>query len=172
MRLIVNVTGEIPRTVDVAEEEFTVGRSPKNALQIESESISRSHIKLRSSNATIYVTDLGSVNGTYINNERLKPNVEVPWNIFMPIILGEKVSVAFEPAPLELLIIPEKKVKRTINKTKKKTTNVEKVATTPGIKPHFILLVMIIGLTYFVFDYYNRQENRSQPQKKSNQTKP
>ena len=58
MRLIVNIEGKEPRIVDVTAEVFTVGRSPKNSIQIRSDSVSRSHIRIRAANNVVYVTDL------------------------------------------------------------------------------------------------------------------
>lgn len=40
--------------------------------------VSRRHARLKLREVRLTVTDLSSTNGTYINNERLEPNVEYP----------------------------------------------------------------------------------------------
>lgn len=60
-------------TVDVySGRPIVVGRSRKNSnLHLESEGVSRVHAKLRYQDGVLYVTDLGSTNGTYVNGNRL-----------------------------------------------------------------------------------------------------
>ena len=101
MRLIVTIEGSQPSTFIINDEVFTIGRSPNSSMQIVSDSISRSHLKVRSSQNVIYVTDLGSANGTFIDGDKLTPNQEVVWQTFFSISLGEKVSLLFEEATQE-----------------------------------------------------------------------
>lgn len=168
MRLIVNIDGEKPKTVDITEEVFTIGRSPKNSMQIESDSISRSHIRMRSANGVIYITDLGSANGTFINSDKLKPDEEVAWHTFFPISLGEKVSIAFETAQDTTVSTPSTP-SRPSERSGKTQTKIEKAKSKPeklgkteskssAIKPLYVGILLTIGMGYFFFEYYKDKE--------------
>ena len=60
------------------------------------EGVSRRHIRLRRADTLVFVTDLGSTNGTQLNGERLKPDVEYPLRDGDQLKLGNlKVTVLF-----------------------------------------------------------------------------
>lgn len=67
-------------TVDVyVGRPIVVGRSKKNSnLHLESEGVSRVHAKLQYRDGVLYVTDLGSTNGTYVNGNRLESFKDTP----------------------------------------------------------------------------------------------
>lgn len=67
-------------TVDVySGRPIVVGRSKKNSnLHLESEGVSRVHAKLQYRDGVLYVTDLGSTNGTYVNGSRLESFKDTP----------------------------------------------------------------------------------------------
>jgi pSer/pThr/pTyr-binding forkhead associated (FHA) protein len=49
----------------------TVGREPGNAIRIEDESVSARHALVRHERGRWWLEDLGSTNGTYINETRI-----------------------------------------------------------------------------------------------------
>lgn len=53
------------------EKEMVVGRSPNVHIVINEQSVSRNHAQCTSSESGISITDLGSSNGTYVNDERI-----------------------------------------------------------------------------------------------------
>lgn len=67
-------------TVDVySGRPIVVGRSKKNSnLHLEYEGVSRVHAKLQYRDGVLYVTDLGSTNGTYVNGSRLESFKDTP----------------------------------------------------------------------------------------------
>jgi adenylate cyclase len=48
-----------------------VGRDPGNAIQVFAPGVSRRHFQFSVENGQVFVTDLGSSNGTYVNNNRI-----------------------------------------------------------------------------------------------------
>src|SRR5512139_708699 len=50
---------------------FRVGRLPDLALTLASESVSKEHAEIFLRGSSLYVRDLGSKNGTLVNNERV-----------------------------------------------------------------------------------------------------
>src|SRR5690242_14650627 len=46
-----------------------IGRSSKSDVQIDQESVSRNHAKIMNTGKSIILRDLGSTNGTYVNDQ-------------------------------------------------------------------------------------------------------
>jgi two-component system cell cycle response regulator len=60
---------DLGRKHNVDRPSITVGRSAKADIQIDQESVSRNHCKLINTGKSIMLRDLGSTNGTYVNDE-------------------------------------------------------------------------------------------------------
>ena len=66
--LIVIYGHEMGRRVHVTTEPLIIGRSPKCEIQVDQESVSRNHCRIRFEGGEFLVRDLGSTNGTYVND--------------------------------------------------------------------------------------------------------
>jgi pSer/pThr/pTyr-binding forkhead associated (FHA) protein len=55
----------------LGDEPVTLGRDPKNALVLKDEGVSQVHAELRLDGARFVLRDLGSRNGTFVNDERV-----------------------------------------------------------------------------------------------------
>ncbi|MBM6699287.1 FHA domain-containing protein [Bifidobacterium pullorum subsp. saeculare] len=53
------------------EDEVTVGRDPKADILLDDATVSRSHAVFRRTGDTFAVIDAGSLNGTYVNRQRV-----------------------------------------------------------------------------------------------------
>jgi hypothetical protein len=62
---------------DLAGDQLTVGRSPENTISLETDTISRYQFRIRRKQGYVYISDLDSANGTYINSKRLNRGEEV-----------------------------------------------------------------------------------------------
>jgi two-component system cell cycle response regulator len=62
------VAGQMHR---IPDEGMVIGRASSSELRINEEGVSRRHARLRREGDYVVVEDLGSVNGTYVNGERL-----------------------------------------------------------------------------------------------------
>ena len=51
-----------------------VGRTPENEVHLDDPQVSRRHAEITWDGVRCTVTDLGSSNGTFVNNRRLTPN--------------------------------------------------------------------------------------------------
>ena len=94
MRLEITIEGQNPYLIEVKEQTFTIGRSENNVVKIPRESISRTHLNMRIDQGKIFVTDLGSANGTFIDGEKLPPHQEFQWQTFLSLHLSDHVSIA------------------------------------------------------------------------------
>jgi predicted component of type VI protein secretion system len=74
----------------------TIGRSQKCDLVIQHEAMSRTHCKLEIKDGELYITDLGSINGVYIDGERIPSNSSVPFQTFLHLSFGAVTSAQVE----------------------------------------------------------------------------
>ena len=62
---------ELGKKYVLDEEEFTIGRDVKNNIVIDLDNVSRRHAKISTRQGKSFVVDLGSTNGTYLNDEEV-----------------------------------------------------------------------------------------------------
>src|SRR5579883_3492327 len=60
---------ELGRRYGLETSSSVIGRSSKAEIQIDQESVSRNHAKLINTGKSIILRDLGSTNGTYVNDQ-------------------------------------------------------------------------------------------------------
>lgn len=73
-QLIVQFEGKIIRVVPLNVPLLTIGRTPENGLTLAHQTISRHHADVRVEERGVTLTDLGSANGTFLDNERMLAN--------------------------------------------------------------------------------------------------
>ncbi|MEM6963093.1 MAG: FHA domain-containing protein, partial [Myxococcota bacterium] len=66
--LVVIYGDDLGRRIQLSHAPIVVGRSSKCDLQIDQESVSRNHCRISFDGARYQMTDLGSTNGTYVND--------------------------------------------------------------------------------------------------------
>ncbi len=72
------VGGDLNGTIfDLPDGETIVGRSPECSIPLEFQGISRKHFKVLVRNENCDIEDLGSSNGTFLNNQKLEGNAKV-----------------------------------------------------------------------------------------------
>lgn len=60
---------ELGRKYDLFKDEILIGRSSKAEIQVDQESISRNHACIANTRRGVFIKDLGSTNGTFVNDE-------------------------------------------------------------------------------------------------------
>jgi predicted component of type VI protein secretion system len=73
--LVVRQGPEIGTRFSLEGDQVTVGRVPGNDIQLDDVTVSRQHAVLVRQGAAWLVRDLGSLNGTYVNSERVDESV-------------------------------------------------------------------------------------------------
>jgi two-component system, cell cycle response regulator len=58
----------------ITQDEMIIGRDPDLDLSVTDQSISRRHAKFNKQGVQITLTDLGSANGTFVNNKKINPH--------------------------------------------------------------------------------------------------
>jgi|WetSurMetagenome_2_1015567.scaffolds.fasta_scaffold00027_76 pSer/pThr/pTyr-binding forkhead associated (FHA) protein len=91
----ISVNNKVLGTYVVKKTVITIGRSRTNTISIASKAVSRTHVRIERVKEGWTVTDLGSLNGTYVNDIRIA-------NAFLS--EGDKVvvgayAISFSPEP-------------------------------------------------------------------------
>ena len=92
-RLVRSDGREIP-----IEKDLTIGRLPECNIQIEDALLSRTHARLELSGTQVTITDLGSHNGTWVNDKK----------ILLPtsLVEGDKVRIGHSIFIFRAAVIP------------------------------------------------------------------
>src|SRR5437764_1088132 len=68
---------DLGRKYDLMREQTVVGRSSKADIQVDQEAISRNHARFSITGARVSLKDLGSTNGTYVNDEMISTDMQL-----------------------------------------------------------------------------------------------
>ncbi len=70
-QIVIEQPGVPPMTVPVSGREITFGRSEDNDVVLTAEEVSRVHARIVQKGGRLFITDLKSLNGTYVNRQRI-----------------------------------------------------------------------------------------------------
>lgn len=73
------------RKYDLMTEVVTIGRDPDSTIVLESDSVSRRHVRIEKAKDDWYVIDLGSTNGTYVNDTLIQPRAKLTSGQFIKV---------------------------------------------------------------------------------------
>lgn len=71
-RLILLLKSSAPKLIDLKGDRTLIGREVDNDVQIDRPRISRHHAELRVEGETVWVSDLNSSNGTFVNGRQVQ----------------------------------------------------------------------------------------------------
>ncbi len=90
------VSGRIPALVS-EPHRLTIGRNPDSHVRVNNPTVSWDHAVIDASGGRLFVEDLGSANGTYLDDERIPPKTRVPLSLRRNLRLGP-VAVPWQTA--------------------------------------------------------------------------
>src|SRR5204862_3439406 len=71
-KLVVSLDGVVIKEVQITKDKPTLGRRPYNDIVIDNLAVSGEHAVLQMVGADVFIEDLNSTNGTYINGKAVK----------------------------------------------------------------------------------------------------
>lgn len=71
-KLIVSLDGVVIKDVQLTKDKTTLGRRPYNDIVIDNLAVSGEHAVLQMAGSDVFIEDLNSTNGTYINGKAVK----------------------------------------------------------------------------------------------------
>jgi pSer/pThr/pTyr-binding forkhead associated (FHA) protein len=96
-KMIVSIDGVVIKEVQLSKDRTSLGRRPYNDIVIDNLAVSGEHAVLQMSGAEVYVEDLNSTNGTYVNGKAVKKQLLQHADV---VEIGKyKISFVAENAP-------------------------------------------------------------------------
>ncbi len=74
-KLVVSLDGVVIKEVQITKDKTTLGRRPYNDIVIDNLAVSGEHGVLQMVGADVFIEDLNSTNGTYINGKAIKKHL-------------------------------------------------------------------------------------------------
>lgn len=71
-KLVLKFENSILKEVSVSSSEVSIGRSPENVLVIDNPAVSHYHARVFNEEGRLMIEDFGSMNGTFVNGQRVK----------------------------------------------------------------------------------------------------
>jgi pSer/pThr/pTyr-binding forkhead associated (FHA) protein len=71
-KLVLKFENSVLKELSVGEKEVSIGRSPDNGLVIDNPAVSHYHARVFNEEGRLMLEDFGSMNGTFVNGQRVK----------------------------------------------------------------------------------------------------
>ena len=97
-KLVLKFENAILQEVPVNSKEISIGRSPDNALVIDNPAVSHYHARVFKEEGRIMLEDFGSLNGTFVNGQRVKMVTLAPGD---SLAIGKHVIVLSDSRDLD-----------------------------------------------------------------------
>ena len=104
-KMIVSIDGVVIKEVQLTKDRTSLGRRPYNDIVIDNLAVSGEHAVLQMAGADVYVEDLNSTNGTYVNGKAIKKQMlensdTVEIGKYKIKYLSESNDASFEPTAI------------------------------------------------------------------------
>lgn len=96
MKLTFHPLDAQPLIFDINKTSLVIGRSPSCDISLVVDGISRQHCKVDFREGELFLTDLGSTNGVFIDGRRIPPKTPVRYQVFLPLSIGAIPIVTIE----------------------------------------------------------------------------
>lgn len=109
-KLILKYEAAVLKEVNVGAQPLTIGRAPDNDIQVDNLAVSSHHAKIVNEAGKLVVEDLNSMNGTFVNNQRVKRVTLKPGDV---VLVGKhtiEVRGEAEAPPVGAPVAPAKPV--------------------------------------------------------------
>ncbi len=111
-QLLIECADQPAQRIPLTQSPLTIGRAEHNQIVLAGNGISRTHVRLERTASGWYVTDLGSTNGTLLDEQHLNPHTPYLWTAGAYLQLGPcrlqwvVASLATVAAPAPLFAVP------------------------------------------------------------------
>lgn len=97
MKITFNFLDGDVQTFSTSKSKIIIGRSPKADIVVTQEGFSRQHCQIELVDGEVFVTDLDSANGIFIDSKKIEPNERVSYNTFLPMSFGPTKNIEIDP---------------------------------------------------------------------------
>ncbi len=100
-QLVIQCADQPTQTIPLTQSPLTIGRADHNQIVLAGNGISRTHVRLERTASGWYVTDLGSTNGSLLDEQHLNPHTPYLWAAGANLQLGPcQLRWTWTPLPL------------------------------------------------------------------------
>jgi eukaryotic-like serine/threonine-protein kinase len=78
-QLVISAQGKASQTISLTQSTLSVGRTQECTIRLDASGVSRRHAQIERTTTGWRIQDAGSANGTYLDNQKLSPNVPEAW---------------------------------------------------------------------------------------------
>jgi hypothetical protein len=89
-------SGEI-REYELTKPTTSIGRQPGNDIVLNTAAVSRYHAQFDTAEGQVYLVDLGTVNGTFVNDEQVEPGGSVALQNGDRVVMGDVLLIFSSP---------------------------------------------------------------------------
>ena len=93
MKITFTFEDGVIKSFPIKGKSFVIGRSNKCHVCVPSSELSREHCRVDLVGQTIYLTDLNSSNGVYVDNVQLRPGVKTKYTTTQQLMMGESYVI-------------------------------------------------------------------------------
>lgn len=107
-KMIISIDGVVIKEVQLTRDKTTLGRRPYNDIVIDNLAISGEHAVLQLNGGEVYLEDLNSTNGTYVNGKAIKKQMLQNGDVievgkYVINYVSDPVAPVPEPAPASVV---------------------------------------------------------------------
>ncbi|MFT6632560.1 MAG: hypothetical protein ACJAS4_002524 [Bacteriovoracaceae bacterium] len=168
MKIFVKTNDGNEQEFKIDKKEIIIGRSSDCDIVLNSDNVSRKHLKIVLKEEKIYISDITSSNWISYNDEKLKKNIDVEYFDFMQLVLPDEITIKIKntvplkqkdyavPKRDELESHGEPENRDEIGHVKKKER--EKSKSMRALLLVFVGTAAVVGLLYFKKVFSNQGE--------------
>lgn len=93
MFIEITIGEDSPRLHKLSKSTSLLGSKTESDICVQNKEVSRRHLSIILEEDRCFLIDLGSTNGTFINDLRINPGQKTEWTRFTPLRLGSKVLI-------------------------------------------------------------------------------
>jgi len=152
-KLSLRFESRILKEIPLSGRTLAVGRTPNNDVPIDNPAVSGRHARIFAENGELYVEDLGSLNGTFVNNQRVTERTVLRRGD--AILVGKHELVVEDLADVDVLSVLTDdaagaalpKLDETMILETKKRRDLQKAAPAPAARVRIPVLIVVSGRT-------------------------
>lgn len=96
MRLHFKLINGEEQDFTIDKPSFTIGRSSQADIVIPHDGMSRKHCFIENVGGKLFITDLGSMNGVFLDEKRIQPDTAIPLPIYLNLSFGAVQSLQID----------------------------------------------------------------------------
>lgn len=98
MKLLIKIPGHKDQEIPLKNGTSILGRGKESDIPVIHTGVSRAHIQFDCSQGKVFVTDLGSSNGSKLGTKDLVAKEKVEFTPFFPLVLAKEVEISLLPS--------------------------------------------------------------------------